>query len=735
MLHYFFMLALAVAISTSCSRLFAEAPPRFGVEVMAVLSKGGCNAGGCHGNLNGKGGFRLSLRGADANFDFQHITHELQGRRIDRFAPEQSLLLQKPLGIVPHQGGVRFNEQSAEYAILRDWIAAGGVRGEHSAAELVKLKVTPTDVYLDEPRDSVQLQVEAQFRDGSSHNITNLACYDLTNLNATVSPGGLVTRARYGETTVLVRFLQSQVPVHIAFVPQREHFVWSQPAEHNFIDKHVHAKLKRLKMNPSPRCDDSTFLRRATLDCLGMLPTAEEAKAFVSDTSQDKREAFIEALVKRKEFADFWALKFSDILRNEEKVLDKRGVELFYQWIHKSISQGKPLDRFVRELIVSRGSTYQSAPANFYRANRDPFTRAETTARIFLGVRLQCARCHNHPFDVWTQDDYYQWSAWFGRIDYQILQNDRKDKLDLNSFNGEQIIHILSEGEVTNPRSNSAAPPHFLGAATPEIPDNADRTVILAEWLASPRNKMFVRSQVNWVWYQLLGRGLIEPLDDARATNPPSHPALLDELAKEFVSQKCDLRSLVKTILRSAAYQVASEPNETNREDEANYAHANIRRLSAEQLLDAQSDLIGVRPSFGGYPAGTRAIHVRGVVRTTKEPGDRFLKLFGKPDRLLACECERSHETTLNQTLLSISAADLQERLEKPGNRLDGWLKAGLSPEAVVDEVYWTALSRPPNEAERAAGVAFLAASPDRFATLQDYVWAIMNAKEFILRR
>jgi hypothetical protein len=732
-----FPFILAAAIVAGAGSAAAE--PRFDVEVMAVLSKAGCNAGACHGNANGKGGFKISLRGQDPVGDYDVLTKDHAGRRINRERPEESLLLLKPTGATPHQGGVRFRQDSDEYRVLRDWIAAGALKTLADSQQLVALEVTPREQFIVEPQDSVQIKAAAKFASGEVLDVTTQAVYETSNLNVTVDHDGLVTRSKFGEVTVLVRFLNQQVAVRLAFVSARPDFVWSNPPAANFIDERVFAKLQALRMNPSPLADDATFVRRVFLDCIGVLPTAEEAQAFVKDSASDKRARLIDQLLMRPEFADFWALKWSDILRNEELVLDKEGVDAFHDWIRQSLADNKPLDQFARELLSSRGSTYDFPAANFYRANRDPLTRSETTARLFLGVRLQCARCHNHPFDRWTQDDYYQWGAWFSQIQYQIIENKRADDLDKNSFNGEQIVHVIAGGEVKNARTGDTAVPRFLGDDTPELPSVADRTAIMANWVVSPTNELFVKSQVNFVWYQLMARGLIEPIDDVRATNPASHPALLDALGKDFVAHKFDLRHLVRTILNSRTYQLSSEPNETNRDDDANYARAIIRRLTAEQLVDAQSAVLGVAPEFPGYPEGTRAMQVRGTRRAggRKGPkeGDRLLKVLGKPDRLLACECERSNETTLSQAFLAISDEGLQERLSDSKNRLRRWLDSNDTTAATVNELYWTALSREPTVDERQAAVSLLDSAEDKFAALQDLAWAVMNAKEFMFRR
>jgi hypothetical protein len=729
--------AIAVLGCTDATAL-ADGPVTFDRDVMAVLSKAGCNLGACHGNANGKGGFKLSLRGEDPVWDHVALTRDAAQRRVNVFDPEASLILTKPSGKLAHEGGVRFKPNSLEYRMLRDWIAAGAKGSDASRLQLVGIDVSPPEAILVDPQDRVQLQVTARFADGTSRDVTRLAVYEPTNAAVSASHDGLLAREQFGQTTVIVRYLTAQQPARLAFLPARPQFVWQAPPPANYIDEHIFARLRELQINPSAVCDDATFIRRANLDALGILPSADEARAFVADPSPDKRSRLIDELLKRPEFAEHWALKFSDVLRNEEKVLDPTGVDKFYEWIRDWIAAGRPLDHFARALVTGEGSTYENPAANFYRANRDPLTRGETAARLFLGVRLQCARCHNHPYDRWTQDDYYSWAAVFGRIDYEILKNDRRDDLDKNEFNGEQIVEMRSEGEVKNARTNADAPPKFLGGNTPALSAKDDRLAPLAEWLVSPDNRPFARAQANFIFYHLLGRGLVEPIDDFRLTNPASHPQLLEALADDLITSRYDLVHLVRTIMNSRTYQLAAVPNGTNTDDETNFSRAIVRRLPAELLLDAQCQVLGVWPKFSGYPDGTRAGQVRGVQRGERRSsggaGDRFLKTFGKPMRLLACECERSNETTLKQAFVLIGDEGLQELLTSSDNRLGRLASSETSDGERISELCWAALSRPPTDVEQKAAEELLASTADKLATLQDLAWALLNAKEFLFR-
>lgn len=708
-------------------------------DVMAVLSKAGCNMGACHGNQNGKAGFKLSLRGEDAVFDLQALTRDMFARRTNPTHPAQSLVLLKATAQLAHEGGLRFRPDSEEYAMLLRWIAEGMPDDVATTPKLERLVVSPLDQILVEPVTNAQLRVEAMFADGTRRDLTRLAVYDSVNTQTRITHDGLVTREGAGESTVIVRYLDKQVAVRLAFVPARPGFAWKKLPVANVIDEEVFAKLRTLRMNPSELCTDSEFVRRAHLDLLGLLPTADAARAFVSDSRQGKRARLVSELLERPEFADFWALKWSDVLRNEEKVLDRKGVQAFHHWIRQGIAEGKPLDQFVREILSARGSTYANPAANFYRANRDATTRSEAVAQLFHGTRLQCAKCHNHPFDRWTQEDYYDWAGVFARVQYKVLENKRRDGLDSHEFIGEQIVYLAREGEVKNPRSGEAAHPRFLGAtaAKPGQP-SSDPLTELAEWMTT--QPQFARAQVNWIWFHLLGRGIVDPIDDFRPTNPPSHPALLDALAGNFAKHKFDLRWLIREIMNSRTYQLSAEPNATNQEDDGNFARALPRRLSAEQLLDTTHQVAGVPARFSGFPVGLRAaqIPVGSPVRRRDLKGDgaeSFLAMFGKPARLLACECERSSETTLGQTFQLISGPEISSLLVAPDNRLTKLLAAGRSNRERVDELYWTALSRPPTSAESAAAIKLLDQAGDLRAGLEDVTWALLNAKEFVLRK
>ena len=736
MRNFAFILNLAFALLLVTAGRTSE-PASFRNDVMAILSKSGCNAGACHGNANGKASFKLSLRGESADLDYVALVQDQFNRRIDLTAPEESLILLKATAQLAHEGGQRFKTNSWEYGALVSWIAEGATNDSNSARRLTALEVTPRDAILIEPTNSIQLSATAKFSDGSTHDVTSIAVYEPVNPSIKVTAAGLVSAENPTETTVLVRYLDQQHPVTLAFISARTNFVATAPEPRNYIDRHVFAKLARLRMNPSEVCSDEVFVRRAYLDLLGVIPAGDEARAFVLDTSPSKRARLIDLLLERPEFADFWALKWMDLLRAEERILDRKGLELFHRWVRSSIVQRKPIDQFAREIIAARGSTYKNPPANFYRATRTPLERAEASAQLFLGPRVQCAQCHNHPFDRWSQDDYYDWKSVFARLKYKVLENRRRDDNDGHEFKGEQIIYLASSAEVKNPRTGQAAKARFLGESV--ATSDKDELTALADWMTAPENPFFAKVQANRIWFHLFGRGIVEPIDDFRASNPPSHPELLDELARDFVNHGYDLRQLIRVIMNSRTYQLSSSPNETNGSDESNFSRSYLRRLNAEQLLDSQTQLLQVAAEFAGYPPGTRAVQLAGALSERRrgegrQSVDQFLASFGKPPRLLPSECERSCEPTMGQAFQLMNGPLLNDLLATKNGLIDRLVHEKPAPRAVITQIYWSALSREPSAQELARLESHLAANNQSRAAYEDLLWGVLNSKEFLFR-
>jgi hypothetical protein len=732
------VLAALAALASPAAAAAGEVS--FERDVLPVLTRSGCNMGACHGNLNGKGGLKLSLKAEDSAADFAALTRDMLARRTDPIRPPESLILKKATAQVPHEGGARFAQSSHEYNILREWIANGCKADPPGGPTVTKLVLSHRSKILVEPADRFRLSAVAHFSDGSTRDVTALSAFEFTQVGvARITPDGEVIREQPGEVVLLVRYLSQVEPVRIVFLPNRPVPDTSALVANNEIDRFVFSQLKELRLKPAELAPDHVFLRRAYLDATGVLPTAEETRRFLADTDPKKREKLIDSLLERPEFAEYWAQKWSDLLRNEEKALDKKGVAVFYKWIAAQLAADRPLNEFARDIVAGTGSTYANPPANFWRAIRDPLQRSESVAQVFLGIRVGCARCHNHPFDRWTIDDYYGFAALFARVDYRVLENNRRDNLDKHEFVGEQIVWQNRELEVQNPRTKQPAQPRFLGAPTPNL-GAGDRLGPAADWIASPTNPFFARAQVNRIWLHLMGRGLVDPNDDFRATNPPSNPELLDWLARDFARGGFRLKRTVKAIMTSRTYQLAATNRDrTTMSDDLHHSHALVQPLEAEQLLDAMSQVTDVPVAFRGYPLGMRANQVPAPPQSGRNRvegmGEKFLKTFGKPERLLTCECERNDDPNLLQAFQLITGEMMNTLIKDPDNRLGKMLSAGKPDSEILEELYLAALCRQPTESESKKLLAYVAAAKDRRAAWEDVLWALLNSKEFLLRR
>jgi hypothetical protein len=722
-------LGLVAEASLSTRDSARERPASFRLDAAPVLAKAGCNMGACHGNVTGKGGFKLSLRGDDPTADFLALTRDALGRRVDRAHPEASLIALKPTGRVPHEGGIRFGPGSPEERAFRRWVGSGAIDDRATAPRVVRLRVFPESRYNAAPGLTQQLAVTAEFSDGSRRDVTRQAAFDVDDpTKVTVTPDGLVSRKVPGETTVAVRYMTGRAVSRIAFVAGRSGFVARPVPEDHPVDRAIFAKLNALKIAPAEPATDADFLRRAYLDAIGLPPTPEEAKAFLDDPNPDRRTKLVDRLLSRPEFADFWALKWADLLRNEEKVMGDKGVWIFQRWLRDQVAADVPLDEFARRIVSSRGSTYLNPPASFYRTNGDPQTAAETVGQVFLGVRLQCARCHNHPFDVWTQDDYYGLAAYFANVGRKILDDTKKDMFDKHEINGDVIVHLAGMPQMAQPRSGQMMDPKPPGGPRPQLHDDPNALDDLAEWLTRD-NPQFARNLANRVWFHLMGRGVVDPVDDFRDSNPPSNPALLDALASSLKANGFRLRPLVKLIMTSRTYALGSETNESNADDEINFSHASVKLLPAEVLLDAVGSALGRPNEFSGLPDSMRTTQLPGV-----KTGSPFLKTFGKPDRLLTCECERSESTTLAQAFQLINGDSIRSKVEASDNRIGNLLGSGLSDERIAEELTLAALSRRPTVSETAEIVGHVRKAQDRRKGWEDAAWVLINTKEFLLR-
>ncbi|MDB5310812.1 MAG: hypothetical protein JWO38_5014 [Gemmataceae bacterium] len=704
------------------------APVSFRRDVVAAMNVGGCNMGACHGTPSGKNGFKLSLRGFDPAADFLQLTREQFGRRTDKHDPKGSLMLLKGVGGVPHEGGQRFGLTSVPAEMITAWLTEGLADDPATLPAVKKAEVVPAGRVLKAPAKWQQLAVNVTYADGKARDVTRLTNFSSSDPSiADVTPAGLVEFKRPGEVAVLCRYLEEMVAVRVTYLEPRDGFAWPNPPESNYVDTHVYAKLKQMSIAPSDLCTDDEFVRRAHLDCVGRLPTIEEVKAFLADKDAKKRDKLIDKLADTPEFADFWALKWADVLRSSRKTIQVKGSYGFQAWLRGHFQRNTPVDEIVRELITANGNTFANPPANYYRIAKDPQSLAETTAQLFLGVRMQCAKCHNHPFERWTQDDYYGMAAWFARV-----RNKPEPVIGSKPAApaaGAEVIFLARDGEVTQPRTQKTMKPRYPGIGDVDVKPGADRREALAEWLTSPGNPFFAKSVANRVWFHLMGKGIVDPVDDFRESNPSCNDDLLDALAKDFAKNKFDMKHLVRTIMKSRTYQLSAQPTETNRDDNKYFSHAVTKLLTAEQLLDALCDVTAVPEKFAGLPAGTRAVQL-----PDGEVNHPFLKTFGQPARELACECERESDGNLAQALQLINGPTVNEKIRNPGNRLGKLLGGKTADDAVLTELYYSALSRPPFEDEKKLALAHVAKAADKRKAWEDVLWALINTREFLFR-
>lgn len=697
-------------------------------DVIASLNVGGCNAGACHGTPSGKNGFKLSLRGFEPAADFLQLTREQFGRRTDKHDPKSSLMLLKAVGAIPHEGGQRFGISSVPAEMILAWLREGLKDDRANLPGVKKSAVTPAARLHRSPAKWQQLAVNVTYTDDKTRDVTRLTNFSSSDPSiADVTPNGLVEFKRPGEVAILCRYLEEMVSVRITYLEPREGFVWSNPPETNFVDKHVFAKLKQMSIAPSGLCTDDEFLRRAYLDCVGRLPTAEEAKAFLADKDPKKRDEVIGRLVELPEFADFWALKWSDVLRSNRKTIQQKGSYGFQVWLRGHFQRNTPIDELVREIITASGNTFENPPANYYRIAKDPQSLAETTAQLFLGVRMQCAKCHNHPFERWTQDDYYGMAAWFARV-----KNKPEPVIGAKPAAkgaGAEVIYVARTGEVSQPRTGQTMKPRFLSVGDADIKPGTDRREALAAWLTEPDNPFFAKSVVNRVWFHVMGKGIVDPVDDFRDSNPSCNDELLDALAADFVKHDFDMKHVVKTIMKSRTYQLSAQPNDTNRDDDKYFSHAVTKLLTAEQLLDALCDVTGVPEKFAGLPVGTRAVQL-----PDGEVNNAFLKTFGQPARELACECERESDGNLAQALQLINGPTVNGKIRDPKNRLGTLLGGKMSDADILTDLYYTALSRAPFDDEKEIALGHIAKASDKRKAWEDVLWAIINTREFLFR-
>ena len=701
-------------------------------DVVPLLTKSGCNTGVCHAKAGGgQNGFQFSLLGFEPKEDFEHLVNEGRGRRLFPSAPEHSLLLVKATGKVPHGGGVRLEENSESYELLLSWIRQGANYDGDLAPKLVAFEVVPREGSVN-PNETQQLTAVARYSDGSQRDVTDLALYEANDrAMADVNGSGLVNFLDIpGKAAIMLRY-QGRVAVYNASIRMGA-TVDALPPSKNFVDELLFANLKAIGVPPSPVCDDATFLRRVSLDIAGRMPTEKEANEFLTSQEANKRDQVIDALLRSPDYADYFANKWTALLKNRrDDASDLKSNFAFHAWIRDSLLANKPYDQLVRELLAATGTVIGNPAVAWYKRVKEPKEQLEDVAQLFLGVRMQCAQCHHHPFERWSQDDYYSLSAFFSQVG-------RKPS---NTRGEDLIFHKRGLATAKNMKTGVALKPAALGDAIPEIAADEDPRLKLVDWMASKENPFFAKALVNRYWKHFFQRGLIEPEDDIRDTNPPTNPELLAALEKHFVDGGFNLKSLVRVITKSNAYQLSSSPNQYNIADRQNYSRYYPRRLQAEMLLDAIDTVTESQTDFPNLPTGTRAIALPDNSYNRASP---FLKVFGRPESESVCECERVQSSSLAQSLHLINADDVKAKLSQQNGRAERLMKDGRPPEEKVRELYRVAFAREPRQNELQIAIEYLAevrtdaagnpldtAQSDRL-NMQDLIWALINTKEFL---
>jgi hypothetical protein len=727
------MLKLVLALSVAGGALGLAAaplvateaePPRvtFLRDVAPILNKVGCTAGTCHGAAKGKNGFKLSLRGYDPQLDYEALLYDLAGRRFNRADPGKSLMLAKPSLEVAHGGGRRFAKDSDYYKTIYAWIAQGVPFGDPAKESVAELRTEPKEIFMTRPGEAASLKVVARYLDDQTRDVTRETTIEsnVPDVASVESDTSTIRGERVGEATLLVRYQGTFGAIPVTVLNPKPGFVWKPLPQHNYIDRLVDAKLERLKIQPSPVTDDVTVFRRLSLDLTGHLPSPESVRAFLDDPtpSRMKRAKAIDRLIASPEYVDHWTVKWGDLLQTSRKYLGEKGAYEFQHWIHDAIASNRPYDKLVRELLTARGSSYDNPAANYFRVTREPKPSMEKTTQVFLGVRMVCAQCHDHPFERWTQNQYYQMSAFFSavgiRAGYEV---------------GEEIVFDQrSDYEMKHPKDGRPLKPQFmLASGSAPVPDGPQRRDALAEWLTARDNPYFAKAIANRMWSYFVGKGIIDPVDDIRASNPPSNPALLEALTKDFVAHDFDLRYLMRTIVSSRTYQASIVTNEWNANDRDNFSHAIPRRLSAEELMDGVSSAAGVRAHFPEVPEDTAASQL--VDPHIGREG--FLDVFGRPPRESSCECERRSDFSLPQALNLVNGRTISDAVADPNGRVAKLVLSGKSDEVLVNELYLAALGRPPTREEHLRGMTYLS-NGAKGSRAQDLLWALLNSKAFL---
>ena len=722
---------VAQANMTDRASSASTATPYFLKDIAPILDKQGCSAGMCHGKFGGQGGLNLSLLTLNPESDYEPIVHHNRGRRINLLEPDRSLFFLKPTGQVTHEGGLRFEPNSDTALTILRWIEAGAPFSDDEP-RLRKLEIEPSTVVLSEVGETAQLKVLAYFSDGSVEDVTEKAVYESKDTPvAEVAATGEVTSVRWGGTAIIARFLgvvdASFVTIPRASEADKVSEDAPQFIPNNFIDAFILAKLEKLNIRPSVLTTDDVFIRRVYLDTIGRLPTSDEVKTFLTDTRPEKRSKLIDMLLETPEWVDLRTLKLADMLRIHPRRLGngtfgERGATLFHEWVREAVAQNRPYDEVVRELLTARGSTYQHGPTNYYRIEQQPAGRAETTAQVFLGIRLSCARCHKHPFDQWTTDDYWNFAAFTGKVGVRG-----------GELYNEQVVYYDPTGRVINQsvqgNRGEIAQPTFLGGESLSTNYQGDVLQVLANWMTSSTNPYFAKATVNRLWSQYFGRGIVDPVDDMRATTPPSVEGLLEALADDFVQSGFDTRHIIRRILNSRTYQLSAVPNETNQLDDRFFSRFYPRPMVAQVLLDVLNDVTGTEEKYGRYPLGTRAVELPLPVSS------RFLSLYGRSDREFLGDLDPKLEPTLTQALHMINSGYVNKKLRSSSGVLSRLMKEELDNRELITELYLGTFSRFPTDTEVETAEAYIAESPKYRTGCEDLLWALISSRSFLFVR
>ena len=691
-------------------------PISYTLDVMPIFLKTNCNTGSCHGAARGKDGFRLSLYGFDINGDYTRITRDFSSRRINLAFPEDSLLLTKGAGVVPHTGGTRFRKGDELYETVHEWLRSGALLDQGEIPTVTKVDIYPKGAVLNGEGAQQKISVRAYYSDGTDRDVTHLAYFSSNNDNsAVIEQDGVVTAQNRGEAFIMARFDTHTVGTHFIVLPKNLQFAWNELPENNYIDGHMHNKFKNLRIIPSELCTDEEFIRRVTLDVTGRLPTVEEYNAFLANVDPKKREKLVDELLTRKEFVEIWVMKWAELLTiRTTNQISYKSMLLYYTWLQERVANNVPMNVMVQELLGSNGGTFANAATNYYQNETNTLKVAENVAQVFMGMRMQCAQCHNHPFDRWTMDDYYSFAAFFSQIGRKRGEDPR-----------EIIVFNSGSGDVRHPVGNRVMAPKFLGGETPDVAGK-DRRQVMANWLASDENPFFAQNLSNIVWAHFFGKGIIQEVDDVRISNPPVNKELIDALSEKLRGYNYDFKKLVRDICTSRAYQLSTKTNETNEKDTTNFSHATLRRMRAEVLLDAITQVTTTSNKFPGLPSGARAVQIANGNTSTY-----FLTTFGRAKRETVCSCEVKMEPNLSQALHMLNGDTVNAKITQ-GGLVTTRLGEEVPHEKIIEEIYIRCMTRKPTEKELTNLMELVGQEENKQQALEDVFWALLNSREFV---